>query len=115
MFGVGSARWPDCPSNSEVAHGVGPIPVSVAGGVEQKEEKSGLPRVTMRAEDILNLSLEPTACMCMRKDVLPDYLVQNSRKTDKTEKNVCAARCSVYIVAMAEFLIIFRTHQICLS
>ena len=69
----------------------------------------------MREEDILNLSLEPTARMCMRKDVLPDYLVQNSRKTDKTEKNVRAGRCSVYIVAMAEFLIIFRTHHICLS
>ena len=45
------AGWPDYPSNSEVAHGVGLIPVSVAGegvqvggGVEQKEEKSGLPR-----------------------------------------------------------------------
>ena len=51
MFGVVSARWPDCPSNSGVAHGFGLIPVSVAGegvqvggGVEQREEKLGTRR-----------------------------------------------------------------------
>ena len=49
----------------------------------------------MRADDIFNLSLEPTARACMRKDVLPDYLVQNTTKTDKTDKNVRAVRCSV--------------------
>ena len=45
VFEVGSAIWPDCPSNSEVAHGAGLISASVAGegvqvggGVEQKEE-----------------------------------------------------------------------------
>ena len=52
--GVGSARWPDCPSNREVAHGFGLIPASVAeecvqvgGGVEQKEERLGVPRSDM--------------------------------------------------------------------
>ena len=54
MFGVGSARWPDCSSNGVVANGFGLIPVSVAGevvqlggGVEQKEEKLGTPRSDM--------------------------------------------------------------------
>ena len=50
MLGVGLARWSDCAPNSEVAHGFGLIPVSVdgagvqLGGVERKEEKSGIPR-----------------------------------------------------------------------
>ena len=50
VFGVGSARGPDCPSKSEVAQGFDLIPVSVdgagvrVGGVEQKEEKPGMPR-----------------------------------------------------------------------
>ena len=50
----GSARGPDCPSQSGVAHGIGLIPVSVAGegeqvggGVDMKEETSGTPRSDM--------------------------------------------------------------------
>ena len=54
VSGVWSARGPDCPSQSGVAHGFSLIPVSVGGegvqvggGVEQKEEKLGTPRSDM--------------------------------------------------------------------
>ena len=53
VFGVELARRPDYTSNSEVAQGVGLIPVSVDGAgvqvgcVEQKEEKSGIFRSDM--------------------------------------------------------------------
>ena len=54
MIGEGSARGPDGPSQSGVAHGLCLIPVSVAGegvqvggGVEQKEERLGIPRSDM--------------------------------------------------------------------
>ena len=47
----------DCPSQNGVAHGFGLIPVSVAGesvqaggGVEQKEDKFGIPRSDMACE-----------------------------------------------------------------
>lgn len=54
MFGVVLVRGPHCPSNSEVAQGFDLIPVrvdgegvEVGGGVELKDEKSGLPRSDM--------------------------------------------------------------------
>ena len=41
VFGVGSARWPDGPRQSGVAHGFGPIPVSGVGVVVGDEKMGG--------------------------------------------------------------------------
>ena len=53
VFGVGSARWPDSPPQSGVAHGFDLIPVSGVGVVvdeikkEGNAENSGTPRTHM--------------------------------------------------------------------
>ena len=41
MFGVGSARWPDGPPQSGVAHGFSLIPVSGVGVVGGDEKMGG--------------------------------------------------------------------------
>ena len=41
MFGVGSARWPDGPPQSGVAHGFSLIPVSGVGVVVDGEKTGG--------------------------------------------------------------------------
>ena len=41
VFGVGSARWPDCPLQSAVAHGLSLIPVSGVGVVVDGEKTGG--------------------------------------------------------------------------
>ena len=40
-FGVGSARWPDDPPQSGVAHGFGLIPVSSVGGAVDEDKTRG--------------------------------------------------------------------------
>ena len=53
MLGVGSARWPDCPPQSGVAHGFSLVPVSRVGVVvdevktDGNAENSGAPRSDM--------------------------------------------------------------------
>ena len=41
VFGVGSARWPDGPPQSEVAHGFSLMPVSGVGVVEDGVKTGG--------------------------------------------------------------------------
>ena len=59
VFGVGSARWPDGPPKSGVAHGFTLIPVSdVGGAVDEnktggKAENSGTPGVTWCADGMI--------------------------------------------------------------
>ena len=49
VFGVGSARWPDGPPQSDVAHGFSLIPVSGVG-VAVDEVKTGVNSGTSRSD-----------------------------------------------------------------